>query len=210
MAATPDPVDRRSALKAKSRKAILDAAAALMHERGTSDFSVDELAAAADVSRRTVFNHFASLEDVITAVAGQLLTGVVDDMEAQATSAAREPDTVLADLAATASGDHLVPTVVYLIGIFDGDDPEPSTRHAVLMQRAFDLFTRRMAAAIAHRHPETDALDVHLLTAAFCGGVLGFVDRWIATTGAADTPASRRAWDDLITRLAAVLREPGS
>ncbi|WP_030158702.1 TetR/AcrR family transcriptional regulator [Glycomyces sp. NRRL B-16210] len=210
MAATPDPVDRRSALKAKSHKAILDAAADLMHRRGSSDFSVDELAAAADVSRRTVFNHFASLEDVVTAVAGQMLADVVDGMEAQAADASREPDSVLADLGATASGDHLVPIVVYLIGIFGGHDPEPSTRHAVLMQRAFDLFTRRMSTAIARRHPDADALAVQLLTAAFCGGVLGFVDRWIEDTGAADTPASRRAWDDLIARLTAVLREPGA
>lgn len=201
-------VDGRSAVKAKSRQAILSAAADLMRARRSAGFSVDELAAAADVSRRTVFNHFASLEDVTTEAAGQMLGEVVGRMEAEATDASRLPGTVLEDLVATASGDHLVPAVAYLIEVFDGADERRSTREAVLMQRAFALFTERMSTAIAHRHPHSDAFKVELLVAAFSGGVLGLVDRWIDATGAADTPASRAVWDDLIANLAAVLREP--
>ncbi|THV21723.1 TetR/AcrR family transcriptional regulator [Glycomyces paridis] len=211
MSVAPDePVDRRAALKAKSRKAILDAAASLMEERRSTDFSVDELAAAADVSRRTVFNHFGSLEDVVTAVSGEMLGEVVDRMTAQAADAAREAETVLGDLVATAAAGQLVPTVVDLFDILGGDLADPSHREAVLMQRAFNLFTERITAAMVRRHPDADALAVELLVAAFCGGILGFVHRWIAETGAADTPASRRAWDDLIARLTAVLREPGA
>ncbi|PRY55775.1 TetR/AcrR family transcriptional regulator [Glycomyces artemisiae] len=203
------PVDRRAALKAKSRKAILDAAADLMRERQGTGFSVDELAAAADVSRRTVFNHFATLADVATEVAGQMLVEVVDRMSARAANDEREPDTVLADLAATSSGDHLVPVVVELFGILGGE-PQPGEREALLMQRAFNLFTERMTAAMTGRHPDVDALAVRLLVAAFCGGLLGFVHLWIEETGAADTPGSRRAWDRFVGRVTAVLREPGT
>ncbi|RRR95814.1 TetR/AcrR family transcriptional regulator [Glycomyces terrestris] len=209
MAEATAPVDRRAALKAKSRRAILDAAAALMHERRGTGFSVDELAAAADVSRRTVFNHFASLEDVVTEVAGHMLVDVVDRMSAEAASAARVPGGVLADLVATASGDRLVPVVVELFEILGGRDAESGDREAFLMQRAFNLFTERMTAAMAGRHPDADALAVRLLVAAFCGGLLGFVHLWIEETAAADTPASRRAWDGFVGRVAAVLREPG-
>ncbi|MEU5875549.1 TetR/AcrR family transcriptional regulator [Glycomyces sp. NPDC047369] len=204
------PVDRRAALKAKSRKAILDAAADLMRERRGTGFSVDELAAAADVSRRTVFNHFATLADVATEVAGQMLIEVVDRMSAQAASADREPETVLADLVATASADHLVPVVVDLFEILGGDNPQPGDREALLMQRAFNLFTERMTAVVTRRHPDVDALDVGLLVAAFCGGLIGFVHTWIEDTGAADTPGSRRSWDRLVGRVTAVLREPGT
>ncbi|GAA2320615.1 hypothetical protein GCM10009853_093490 [Glycomyces scopariae] len=210
MAEATGPVDRRAALKAKSRRAILDAAADLMTRRRTADFSVDDLAAAADVSRRTVFNHFATLEDVVTEVSGHMLTEVVDRMSAQAASADREPDTVLADLVATASAHHLVPVVVELFDILGGADPQPGNREALLMQRAFTLFTERMTAAMTGRHPDVDTLAVRLLVAAFCGGLLGFVHLWIEETGAADTPASRRAWDRLVARTTEILREPGA
>lgn len=206
MASTSEPVDRRAALKAKSRRAILDAAAAIMRQRRSTDFSVDELAAAADVSRRTVFNHFASLEDVATEVAAEMLNEIVDDMQAQAASA--PPDTVLADLVATASADQLVPVVSGLFDLLGIGESDTSHREAVLMQRAFTLFTERMSAAMTRRHPDVDALAVQLLVAAFCGGILAFVRNWTDETGAVDTSESRRAWDHLVTRLTAVLRNP--
>ncbi len=208
MDAIPDPADRRAALKAKSRQAILEAAAELMLRRHRADFSVDELAAAADVSRRTVFNHFASLADVATEVAGQMLVEVVDRMAAEAANATREVGTVLEDLVATAAGEHLVPTIVTLTGVFDGEGLRQATREAVLMQGAFALFTQRMSTVMTQRHPDSDALQVELLVAAFSGGILGLVDRWMEATGAVDTPDSRQVWDDLIASLAAVLREP--
>ena len=208
MALTPEPIDRRAALKAKTRRAILAAAAAIMTQRRTTDFSVDELAAAADVSRRTVFNHFASLEDVVTEVAAEMLNEIVDDIEPGAASA--PPETVLADLVATAAADQLVPVVAGLVDLLGVDATEQGDREAVLMQRAFTVFTERMSAAMARRHPEVDSLAVRLLVAAFCGGVLVFVRDWITETGAVDTPESHRAWDRYIGSLAAVLREPGA
>ena len=61
---TEPATDRRAALKERSRQAIVQAAAELMDETGGTAFTVDELAERADVSRRTVFNHFASLEEI--------------------------------------------------------------------------------------------------------------------------------------------------
>jgi TetR/AcrR family transcriptional regulator, regulator of autoinduction and epiphytic fitness len=206
MSETPAPTDRRAALKARSRKAILDAAAALMRERRSPDFSVDELAAAADVSRRTVFNHFDSLEAVVTAVAGNMLVDIVDAMEAEAANAS-DGATVLGDLAAAASADHLVPTVAYLIEVL-GDEQEAGERGAVLMQRAVALFTERMSASVARRHPRIPERRVAFLVAAFCGGLLGLVDHWTAATGGTDTPASRHTWNELLADLVLVLREP--
>jgi AcrR family transcriptional regulator len=209
MSANPAPVDRRAAMKAKSRKAILDAAAALMHERRSTSFSVDELAAAADVSRRTVFNHFDSVEAVITAVAGRMLVDIVDAMEAEAAKTSGDGATVLGDLAAAGSADHLVPTVAYLIEVLGADlSQPPPERGAVLMQRAISLFTVRMSAVITRRHPNVDELQAAFLVAAFNGGLLGLVGRWGLATGGTDTAASRRVWNDLLAGLVTVLREP--
>jgi TetR/AcrR family transcriptional regulator, regulator of autoinduction and epiphytic fitness len=210
MSSTPAPIDRRAALKARSRRSILDAAANLMHRSGGTSFSVDELAAAADVSRRTVFNHFDSLEDLVIAVAEEMFGDLMGDIEAQTASPSSEPETVLADLAAIADADRMVPAVASLVAIFGGVDGPPSNRDAVLMQRAMALFTVRISAAMTGRHPDLDPLSLDLVVAAFLGGMLGFVERWRTETGADDTPESRSAWDHYVARLIAVLREPGS
>jgi AcrR family transcriptional regulator len=210
MVPTSEPIDRRAALKARSRRSILDAAANLMHRSGGTSFSVDELAAAADVSRRTVFNHFDSLEDLVIAVAEEMFSDLIGDIEAHAASPAHAPKTVLADLTVIAAADRMVPAVASLVAIFGGADGRSSNRAAVLMQRAMALFTVRISAAMTDRHPELDPLSLDLVVAAFLGGMLGFIERWRTETGAVDTPESRRTWDHYVARLIAVLREPGS
>jgi len=79
-------VDRRSALKARHRQAIVDAARRLIDAHQGPRFSVDELAAEADVSRRTVFNHFDSLDDVILAACTEILDAVVASFREAATA----------------------------------------------------------------------------------------------------------------------------
>src|ERR1700678_3142971 len=56
--------DRRSRKRLATRQAISDAATRLFIERGFDQVTVDEIAAAADVGRMTVFNHFPRKEDM--------------------------------------------------------------------------------------------------------------------------------------------------
>jgi AcrR family transcriptional regulator len=58
------PVDRRSRKRFATRQAISDVATRLFFERGFENVTVDEIAAAADVGRMTVFNHFPRKEDM--------------------------------------------------------------------------------------------------------------------------------------------------
>ncbi|WP_088347526.1 MULTISPECIES: TetR/AcrR family transcriptional regulator [Rhodomicrobium] len=58
------PPDRRSRKRLATRQAISDAATRLFLERGFDQVTVDEIAAAADVGRMTVFNHFPRKEDM--------------------------------------------------------------------------------------------------------------------------------------------------
>ncbi len=58
------PPDRRSRKRLATRRAISLAADRLFRERGFEHVTVDEIAAAADVGRMTVFNHFARKEDM--------------------------------------------------------------------------------------------------------------------------------------------------
>jgi len=58
------PSDRRSRKRLATRQGISDAATRLFVERGFDHVTVDEIAAAADVGRMTVFNHFPRKEDM--------------------------------------------------------------------------------------------------------------------------------------------------
>lgn len=58
------PPDRRSRKRLATRQGISDVATRLFFERGFDQVTVDEIAAAADVGRMTVFNHFPRKEDM--------------------------------------------------------------------------------------------------------------------------------------------------
>jgi len=58
------PSNRRSRKRLATRQEISNAATRLFWERGFDRVTVDEIAAAADVGRMTVFNHFPRKEDM--------------------------------------------------------------------------------------------------------------------------------------------------
>ena len=58
------PTDRRSRKRLATRQGISNVATQLFFEKGFDRVTIDEIAAAADVGRMTVFNHFARKEDM--------------------------------------------------------------------------------------------------------------------------------------------------
>lgn len=60
-AQTPKPLDRR---QKKTRQAIQNALLTLMREKPMSKITVSELAATADVNRKTFYNHYSNIQEV--------------------------------------------------------------------------------------------------------------------------------------------------
>lgn len=58
----------RERKKADTRRAIAEVALELALERGPDDVTVDDIAAAADVSPRTVFNHFGTKDEAMLGI----------------------------------------------------------------------------------------------------------------------------------------------
>lgn len=75
------PTRERIAQRRRTRRAIVDAATALLGRGGTP--SINEIAEAAEVSRRTVYLHFPTLDQLlIDAIAGSMSTDVDDALAA--------------------------------------------------------------------------------------------------------------------------------
>ena len=217
----PSVPDRRGALKARHRRAIIDAAAELMTEIGGTDFTVDQLAARADVSRRTVFNHFTSVDDITVEVFREMLGMVLSNVDANLSAPTSEQpggpsmfDRVAAALRAT----DLVTPITELTRIFQSKgggltrilnprDREPNPRQAVLLERALTELGTRIAATTMRHHPSADPLEVELMCGALVGGSLVVVRHWARVTGGVDTPESRRVWDELLDRMITVNRD---
>lgn len=193
--------DRRSAARERHRRALVDAAAALLDEKGAVGFTVDELAERADVSRRTVFNHFPSVDDIIIAACSEVLGEVVDRLESRASTSGPTDATLFGEVATALRSTDLVGPMAHLTRILGTDGTEPSPRQAVMLLRSFSDVSERLSTVMMSRHPEADELTTHLLVGSLMSGLVVLHKHWFAMTGGKDTAASRRAWADLLERL---------
>ncbi|MBW1686296.1 MAG: TetR/AcrR family transcriptional regulator [Deltaproteobacteria bacterium] len=66
---TPRPLGRVERRRARVRQQLLEAAEALMGERGVDAVTVEEITEAADIARRTFYHHFGSKHDLLVPIA---------------------------------------------------------------------------------------------------------------------------------------------
>jgi len=68
----PYSMQRRAASAAQTRQRILDAAARLVVERRSTDISIADIAATADIAPRTLYNHFPTIDDLMGETMAQM------------------------------------------------------------------------------------------------------------------------------------------
>ncbi|SDM61082.1 transcriptional regulator, TetR family [Cryobacterium flavum] len=199
--------DRRAELKARYRQAILDAADALIRERGKPQFSVDELAERADVSRRTVFNHFASLDDVIMTTCTRVLSATVDEFRAATASTPAgdgSREGLFDELTTALRNIDLPPVVAYLAGILNAEGENGRSQHGIS-----DVFTRtteQLSTEIAARTGAMDEFEVAILVSSVMNGIAIVSAHWLVRTGGALDASSRAVWNELLDRLMVTVR----
>lgn len=195
--------DRRAALKARHRAAILAAARELVDERSGPKFSVDELAERADVARRTVFNHFASVDEVLLALSANALDVIMDDfVVAVATGPVHDSSraSMFDDLAETLRSADLPVAIASLARIL-GDPDGDNARSRALTDVAFSRMSELLIPEVARRAPQTDPLDVELLVSSLFSGVVVIATHWIKGSYGRLDAASRAEWKALLDRL---------
>jgi AcrR family transcriptional regulator len=195
--------DRRAALKARHRGAILNAARALVNERTGPHFSVDELAERADIARRTVFNHFASLDEILLTLCAEKLEVIIDDF-VEAVAAAPVGDdsraSMFDELAQTMASADL-PGVIAEVALILGEPDTDDARGRALSDEAFARAAARLLVEVTRRHPTADPLDAELLVSSLMSGVIVIAQHWILHTGVRLDPVGREAWNVLVARL---------
>ena len=168
----------RERKKAMARLALEDAALDLFSRKGFDHATVDEIADACNVSRRTFFRYFASKEDIFT---GEKETTDGEMFELIASRPADEPAleslrATLVTLAADLETDRS--RMVAKVRIIN---ETPSLRSAGLEheQGTIDL----VVEALARRSPEPVADDdrfrLRLVTQAAIGALRAAIDRWV-------------------------------
>ncbi|WP_165931400.1 MULTISPECIES: TetR/AcrR family transcriptional regulator [unclassified Curtobacterium] len=197
-------IDRRAALKAKHRAAIVQAARDLVEERGGRGFSVDELAARADVARRTVFNHFSSLDEVLLTVCEEVLSVIIDRFLADMANTPVGDGTrssMFDEIESAARGADLARAIVRMKSIIGEPDDVADARAAILTQTAFSRVTERLRVEVRRRHPAADALDAALLVESLMSGIVVIAEHWLQTTGPRLDQEALDDWDALLARL---------
>ena len=76
---TAKAASRRELNKVATRRAIADAALALLRSEGAGNFTVEDIASEAGVSRRTFFNYFTGVDAALASLADRFLDNVLDE-----------------------------------------------------------------------------------------------------------------------------------
>lgn len=207
--------DRRSHLRDQRHVAIVEAARTLATHHGADGFTVEGVATAAGVSRRTVFNHFAGVDQLLVAVCELIFTEVtVDLLEGLERGTATLPE---GDAGSRAALDALcestrtvdLPAAIASIHRVLGG-PDPADERADMIARtALEHVVGRLRERLVARAPGVDPLDLELTLTLLTSGLAAIGRRWVEehpdlTT---DVPAdARTAWDHLLDRLLHRLR----
>ncbi|WP_210439443.1 TetR/AcrR family transcriptional regulator [Nocardioides xinjiangensis] len=211
----PPAPDGRSAVREEHGRALVDAARALASERGARGFTIDQVAALAGVSRRTVFNHFGGIEQLLVAVCDQVLAEATADLLAAVDRLTGDLPTGTAggraalDALVEATREVDLATAIVTIHRVLGAPAAGDERAAAISRRAFEHVGGRLRGRLLDRAPHLDPLDLELTLTLLTNGLTLLAGHWLAQHPdlTADVPAVARAdWDRLVDRLLHRLR----
>jgi AcrR family transcriptional regulator len=194
--------DGRSAVRVRHRRAILDAAVALIQAGEGARFTADELAVRAGVSRRTVFNHFASLDDVLLAVCSETLDVVAEQVRVFPGPAGAGEDSRAAMFTALSHALRAAELSGPVLQVWQalGGPLVDAQRTGAFAQHALALVAEGLTTQLSERFPDADPLDVALLASLLAHGLGVIAGHWVsaAVPGQPPDPAE---WDHLLERL---------
>ncbi len=196
---------RRERKKREVRNRIAEAAWRLFHEQGIDATTVDQIAEAADVSQKTVFNHFPTKQALVHELAARLLDLHRSALEEERQRTAPVHDQLGAFFARAAEtlerGDPLLRELVLDV-MRDRAPAGPGARSIAEMQAAF----AGMLARGQERGEVRRDVDAQLLAETVAALLTGIIINWVNQSR---YPVGRRL-ETLRELLGDLLRGPGS
>lgn len=174
------PPTRRELRRQETQEALVEAAMRLLSEKGFEETTTDEIAAAAGISRRTLFRHFPTKADIVTAWA-QKMTDVLTDHVNQCDKAMPPHEVISSALEAVVP--HMAKTRSEALAFVCLIERTPGLRSVSLQKYA--QWEESLAVAMTNRLPQTEdrILAARVVarsgTAAFRTGI----DEWIRVKG---------------------------
>ncbi|RSM57299.1 TetR/AcrR family transcriptional regulator [Amycolatopsis sp. WAC 01376] len=191
-----EPVGLRERKKWRTRKALIETAYRLFEQQGYDRTTTAEIAAAAEVSTATFFNHFATKEDLVLTDDGEHILGAGLDVLAAREAGEAAPRllrrAMLGMLAEAGAGPRDPAAEPERIRL-DLITSVPSLR-ATMLRRAFDAQQRLSAALCQACEGELDEIDAAAVVGAVTGAVFA-AGRTALRLGTPLDEAMRRAID---------------
>lgn len=177
------PPSRRELNKAATRDAIANAALEFLRIGGLNSFTVDDVAVAAGVSRRTFFNYFSSVEAAVASFTQNYLDQVIVELEARPSD---EPVLESAQIALSAVGSAR--NLAILAETFTlTQDPQLGR----FQLQAWDECSVKIIEVARHRLPAgADELYLHALVGAVIGSCRAAFLVWFQKHGTTITDDS--------------------
>lgn len=185
MAAAPS---RRELNKAATRQAISDAALAVLRTKGPGNFTAEDIAEAAGVSRRTFFNYFATTDAALASVTHGFLDNALRQFRLRPVD---EPVLESARAALMELADPM--TVAPMAELYSLAQSSPGMLRSEL--EAWDHCTEQITQAARERVETTPDAEIdELYVRALAGSVMSCgkaaMDLWFTRCGADLSPAS--------------------
>jgi AcrR family transcriptional regulator len=178
---------RRELNKAATRQAITDAALGLLRSEGPGNFTVEDIADSAGISRRTFFNYFGSTDAALASITHGFLDTAIQQFKLRP---AEEPVLQSAQEALMALADPM--TVAPLAELFTLTQQSTLMAHSEL--EAWDYCREQITAVARSRAAATPGADNELYFRALAGSVISCgkaaMEVWFARRGADLSPAS--------------------
>ena len=173
-------VGLRERKRQQTRERLTRAAMALFLERGFEATTLDDIAAAADISRRSFFHYFASKEDVVFAWHEETTAALIAAVEARP---AKESMLTAAENAISAMVRQLEPGEAIAMARLKRDNPALQARDQV----KYEKLERALAVALEKRAGKPEKLQARLVAMIATGAMRIGGELW-AAEGAREKP----------------------